>query len=46
MDDAFVWAGVCLIVGGVACYDWRLGLIVAGVWFGVVGLLLVRKEYP
>lgn len=41
--DCFLYSACILIVAGVACYDWRAGVIVGGVLSGVCGILLAMR---
>jgi hypothetical protein len=41
--DWFLYVSCILIVAGVACYDWRAGMIVGGALSGVCGILLAMR---
>jgi hypothetical protein len=41
--DVFLYSACILIVAGVACYDWRAGMIAGGVASGVCGILLAIR---
>jgi hypothetical protein len=40
LADAFLYLGLTATISGAAAIDWRVGLIVGGVLFGVAGILL------
>lgn len=41
--DVFLYTACILIVAGVACFDWRAGMIAGGVASGVCGSLLAIR---
>jgi hypothetical protein len=40
LADVFLYGSIVAIITGVSSYDWRAGLIVGGVLFGVAGILI------
>jgi hypothetical protein len=46
VTESLLWVAIVLIVAGVACYDWRAGLIAAGVAAGAAGWLLSVYQEP
>ena len=41
--DVFLYTSFLLIVAGIACYDWRAGLIAGGLLSGGCGILLAMR---
>jgi hypothetical protein len=40
LADVFLYTSIVAIITGVSAFDWRAGLIVGGVIFGVAGVLI------
>lgn len=43
LANVFLYSSISAIIVGVSAYDWRAGLIVGGVMFGVAGVLLSMR---
>jgi hypothetical protein len=43
-SDLLIIVGLSLLCGGLACYDWRLALIIGGVVLLALGLVAAERR--